>query len=492
MTNEPHAGYIGMPTLHAFDYYIEAHLGPAPSPVQGFALGSGHPIEVPVYTRAWPFPSRWTHNVVLNEAKESAWLASSAGDDATPSECAWAREGVWAWNQDRQRPTVLKEGYFSKFPCRPNGWREGIQSQEKCLREEGGKAEFYRDFYWPFVARWQELIRSKSEEGKMVHVETVPNQFCPDWPDNIRPKNLVFSPHWYDLNVLFNKSFGFMSLNVQGLAKGMFFPRAVYFGDAQTKDNYTLQIGNIVRAAHDKLGEVPVVIGETGFPMDMNGGEAFKTGNFRRQERMMDALMTALERNMVAFNLWTYNPSNTDEVGDDWNYENFSWFSHSQLDPRLRTGAQGAELDQGCRLNRQVVRPYALRTAGIPLKLEYQSRTGAFFYQFANPAQTQSTTATEKNSTPAQAPPQTTSRITEIFLPPWLAEASSKGKLVISCSDGTVRVDETQLRVFWTHEVTAEGFVHEIRIRYKRRAGMEGIRPFWWLVLLVILSMLVA
>lgn len=51
--------------------------------------------------------------------------------------------------------------------------------------------------------------------------------------------------------------------------QGMFFPRAVYFGDAQTKDNYTLQIGNIVHAAHDKLGEVPVVIGETGFPMDM-------------------------------------------------------------------------------------------------------------------------------------------------------------------------------------------------------------------------------
>jgi hypothetical protein len=54
--------------------------------------------------------------------------------------------------------------------------------------------------------------------------------------------------------------------------QGMFFPRAVYFGDAQAKANYTLQIGNIVRAGHDKLGEVPVVIGETGFPMDMKYG----------------------------------------------------------------------------------------------------------------------------------------------------------------------------------------------------------------------------
>jgi hypothetical protein len=109
----------------------------------------------------------------------------------------------------------------------------------------------------------------------------------------------------------------------------------------------------------------------------VSDGEALKSGNFRRQERMMDALMTALERNMVGFkyvtsipltlqiiadflscavhSLWNYNPSNTDEVGDDWNYENFSWFSQSKLDPRLRTGAKGAELDQGCRLMRQVV-----------------------------------------------------------------------------------------------------------------------------------------
>lgn len=30
---------------------------------------------------------------------------------------------------------------------------------------------------------------------------------------------MVFAPHWYDLNALFNKAFGNMSVNVQGLAK---------------------------------------------------------------------------------------------------------------------------------------------------------------------------------------------------------------------------------------------------------------------------------
>ncbi|KAJ9114765.1 hypothetical protein QFC22_005641 [Naganishia vaughanmartiniae] len=436
MTNEPHAGYIGMPTLHAFDYYTEAHLGPAPSPVQGFALGAGHPVDIPVYTRSWPFPSRWTRSVVLNSAKESVWLPATDGTSA-PGECVWAREDVWAWDEDRQRPTVLKEGYFSRFPTRPKGWQEGIGASEKSLEEVGRKVEFYRDFYWPFVGRWQELVNRTAGKGKMVHVETVPNQ--------VRPKRTlqqIIRIHEFERT---------------GSGK-------VYFGDAQTKDNYTLQIGNIVRAAHERLGEVPVVIGETGFPMDMN--------------------------------LWTYNPENCDEVGDDWNFENFSWFSQRQLDPRLCTGAQGAELDQGCRLNRQVVRPYALRTAGIPLKLEYQYRTGAFMYQFTNPLRLESSTimkTSEKSSIPSsQTHSQTPSRITEIFLPPWLAEASSKGKLAISCSDGTVRVDETQMRVFWTHEVNEEGFVHQISIRYRRKTGSEGIRPFWWMVLLLILGILLA
>lgn len=48
--------------------------------------------------------------------------------------------------------------------------------------------------------------------------------------------------------------------------------------------------------------------------------------------------------------LWNYNPGNNDTLGDDWNFENFSWFSEQDLDERTRLGAQGKELDEGCRL----------------------------------------------------------------------------------------------------------------------------------------------
>jgi penicillin-binding protein-related factor A (putative recombinase) len=79
-----------------------------------------------------------------------------------------------------------------------------------------------------------------------------------------------------------------MTVNVQGLSRvchkadlayfssssktyfqGMFIGKAIYFGRKAARDNYAMQIGNIVSAARIKLGEVPIVIGETGVPMDI-------------------------------------------------------------------------------------------------------------------------------------------------------------------------------------------------------------------------------
>jgi hypothetical protein len=39
------------------------------------------------------------------------------------------------------------------------------------------------------------------------------------WPEHYRPKEMIYAPHWYDLNALFTKSFGFMTVNVQGLSR---------------------------------------------------------------------------------------------------------------------------------------------------------------------------------------------------------------------------------------------------------------------------------
>jgi hypothetical protein len=49
----------------------------------------------------------------------------------------------------------------------------------------------------------------------------------------------------------------------------MFFFHALYFGREGAKKNYAKQIRNSVQEARKQIGEVPIVFGECGVPMDM-------------------------------------------------------------------------------------------------------------------------------------------------------------------------------------------------------------------------------
>jgi hypothetical protein len=51
--------------------------------------------------------------------------------------------------------------------------------------------------------------------------------------------------------------------------QGTFALKAFYWGHQSARRNYGLQIRNLVQASYKSLGEYPVIIGETGVPMDM-------------------------------------------------------------------------------------------------------------------------------------------------------------------------------------------------------------------------------
>jgi hypothetical protein len=148
--------------------------------------------------------------------------------------------------------------------------------------------------------------------------------------------------------------------------------------------------------------------------------------------------------------LWNYNPENDDSSGDNWNGENFSWFSNSRAGYRSMTSGQtlalaqdANELDLGGRILDAVVRPYAAKTAGVPLKSEYEMTTGTFSYSWAVPPQPPPLSTSEATPTSASVqrpssnvnnsgllsvhtPPLTghpplLARETEIFVPEQLA-----------------------------------------------------------------------
>ncbi|KAH0831249.1 glycoside hydrolase family 5 protein [Lanmaoa asiatica] len=377
--NEPHRGYIDLPSLHKFNYNTDLHLSHVPSAFQSFTLGSGYPTLVSHWTRSFPMPTRMTSRGVLNSDKRSAWRL----DGPTQGKCVWEMHGVWGWDKTKSEGVVLRENYFAKHPV------------------SGRKVDWYTDFYYPFLKRWSERVHSVVSKEKMLFVEPIPNEFCPEsWTKENQVPNMVFVPHWYDLNVLFTKVFGDFTVNVQGLSRGMFPLNAFYWGQKGARDNYSLQIQNIIDVGHKVLGEMPILIGECGIPMDMNNKEALTTENWTLQYRMMDALMTALERSLASFTLWNYNPDNTDAHGDDWNGENFSWFSRQRaLPPSLLDFEQSSfTLDNGGRILPSVVRPYPAKIAGIPSRFDYDMNTGKFTFEWI---------LTEES----------TSRETEIYIP---------------------------------------------------------------------------
>jgi len=261
---------------------------------------------------------------------------------------------------------------------------------------------------------------------------------------------MVFAPHWYDLRVLFEKAHGEFSVNVQAISRGVNPLKTFHWGHRGARDNFATQIRTLVEAGYRSLGERPVLISECGVPMDMNGRMAFKTDDWKWQRRMMDAMITAFERANVGFTLWNYNPENDDSRGDDWNGENFSWFSNLRASHRSTTSGQtlvlaqdAKELDLGGRILDAVVRPYAAKTAGVPLKSEYEMTTGTFSYSWTVPPQLPPLSTSEATSTSASVrqpssnvnnsgslsvhtPPLTghpplLARETEIFIPEQLA-----------------------------------------------------------------------
>jgi len=461
LMNEPHRGYIGLPSLHGFDYYTDLHLSHVPSAFQSFMLAAGYPTLVGHWTKSYPKPTRLTSSNMINSAGRSAWRK----DGPTTGKCLWEIHGVWGWDFQKKEGVVLRENYFVKHPM------------------TGEKVDWYTDFYFPFIKKWEERVQRVSYD-KMLFLEPIPNELCPaSWTAEHRPKNMIYAPHWYDLNALFAKAFGNFTTNVQGLSRGMFLLKAIYWGHKGARDNFLLQIRNVVEAGYKSLGETPVFIGECGVPMDMNKGEGFESDDWRWQLRMMDAMITALEKSLVGFALWNYNPDNDDVKGDDWNGENFSWFSRRRALPKTLLDYDQASptLDNGGRMLDAIVRPYPAKTAGIPISFQYEMNTGEFNYVWANSSpDSLPTKPAAIGKPPLSGTLPLSSHETEIFVP-W--NLTNGRKLVVEGlgpEDKYAHDPSRQTLFIVTADCKTPGKEHKISVSVRPEVkGYFELNDFW-------------
>ena len=168
--------------------------------------------------------------------------------------------------------------------------------------------------------------------------------------------------------------------------------------------------------------------------------------------------------------LWNYNPNNSDVEGDNWNGENFSWFSHRRGLPAslLYFEQTASSLDNGARILQSIVRPYPAKTSGIPIRFEYEMTTGEFTYEWANPDLIDIPTSSKYtvSEPPRSGHPILVARETEIFLPSLLAHDRKVVVRGLSVKDSYI-YDEPRQTLFVIANDSSPGKKYKITVSFQ-------------------------
>ncbi|MBR8535890.1 cellulase family glycosylhydrolase [Carboxylicivirga sediminis] len=336
LMNEPSSGYVGVNDLS--QPFPTSVVGLTPTPFQGMLLGAGIPQEVQEYELG-KVSLIDKGKVLVNRERKLAW--KKAEQDI------WKEAGIWQL-RDGEEPKLLKPDYFT--------------------RVNGKNVNFNNDYYIPFIKAYQKAIHSIDPDWFLC----VDNVLFP-LPHKLpmlkeqEISNLVDGSHWYDDATLVTKRYvpwlGLLNDEIL-LGKRQVYAAFVDFLSQMQKDTK-------MRYGKDAV----TLLGEFGIPFDMNNRTAYETGDYSVQNKALERCFSAIEDNLLHYTLWNYTADNTNERGDQWNGEDLSVFSLSQV-------LDANDLNSGGRALDAVVRPYPYRVNGQLVKYSFSSEKGEMELEF--------------------------------------------------------------------------------------------------------------
>jgi Glycoside hydrolase family 5 C-terminal domain/Cellulase (glycosyl hydrolase family 5) len=391
--NEPLHGYIGLTDLNQFDGIKQ---GISPTPFQGMTLSAGFPCELEYWTQKLT-GAKATGKHLINPKGLRLWR-----EDVVD---IWQQHGVWEIGADGA-PHLLHPDYFSV--------------------SNGRQVDFGQDYLRPFANRFAQTIRA-AHPGTLIFFETAVDQPPPIWGEE-DARDIIFAPHWYDPLTLFLKHYyRFITIDLTAM-KLVIGPHAI-------RRVFAKQLMLLCQQAHTRLGNVPMLLGETGIPFDLDSARAYTTGNYRAQIAAADRIMRAIEDTLLNCTWWNYTPDNNNQHGDQWNGEDLSIFSRSQQD-------NPDDIHSGGRALTAIVRPYPKVIAGKPLQIRFSHRSGNFSFTFQHDPQ-------------VSAP-------TEIFVPNYQYPRDYR----VEVSDGTFeKLPERQTLVYYHSNQNTRHTIHITRCR---------------------------
>jgi hypothetical protein len=326
--NEPHVGFIGQQNLKLVED-IMIPVGPRPTPWQAIRAASGYPVEVPVYGAA-SIGKRVSHYETFNPEGIPLFREGHV--------CPWKQAGVW--NDDGGQPKLLKCDHFSQY--------------------KGRKPFFANDFLKPFIVKYINAMR-EADENSFFFIEGLPlstkSDSHPSWV-NTDPENVVNAFHWYDGLSLFTKSFRtWFNVNIN--------TQKLILGKKNVIKYFTESLAKGISVTRKKMINMPCLLGEFGLAFDLNNRKYFKNGDYSLHEKALSMYYDAVDANLLHSTIWNYSASNTNKYGDSWNDEDLSIFSEGK--ERATAGWK---------------RPYPMATAGLPLFINWDYKSGLFTYRF--------------------------------------------------------------------------------------------------------------
>ncbi len=389
--NDPSPGWIGCPDLKQNHFYPKN--GPCPSPFQSMLLGAGRPQEIE-HWKAGPKGPKKLGLFSENPRGVKAWLNGF--------KCIWKNHGVWDID-DTGEPALRIPNYFAQV------------SQKEVV--------FAQDYWLPFIRKFSQEIRLILPQIFMFVDQPILGN-----PPHIREEEanyMVHCPTWFDHSTQHAQKFQSWSRVDSHTGKTV-------IGKKRIKKLFSGQSFGTKTQSAEFFHNAPVFISKTGIPFNLKNSNGLKTGNFKVQNQAMDLTLNPLEENLLHWAVWNYSPKNENDWGDQWNLENYSVFSREQQTDKSNIHSGGRALEA-------LIRPYALVTAGILLKAQYNWRKGIFEFEFEHE---------DKHE----------NKSTELFVP----QLHFPETYAVQVSDGSFEKDLENQKLIYKH--SKDLYRHQIRI----------------------------
>lgn len=358
--NEPNMGLVGHDHLGQIPASQHLRLDTTPTAYQTMRLGMGLPCELATYRISVSGPQQ-SGTRLVDPQGQRAWLSP---DEAAQidEKFAWKRSGfrigecifagikIWRWNKyvdwEKLHSMSLDDRIqFSRYECEllaPNYFNQvsprlSFNVVDDKLPETIDAEFFINNFFLDYYVRFKQMVRTVSPTSFVLMqppVLEVPPKLKND-KRGIVDDRTIYCPHYYDgMSLLFKTWNEKFNVDTLGIMRGRYFNPmlGLVVGERAIRNCIKKQFCEIKAECKENLGNLPVLMSETGMPFDMNNKRAYEDRKYTSQTGAIDALANALEGAQMHHTYWCYTSINCHKWGDRWNNEDFSFWSAEDRD----------------------------------------------------------------------------------------------------------------------------------------------------------------